>query len=402
MKQTSNKNVFLTVALLATLIAIGCHAYLTQHFYAVKFGTLTGTSFCNVSATFNCDTVTASKFASFLGIPVALWGLVTNVILLFLLSVTRWNLTQDPEKTSRYTFLMASLVLLGSVIMGLISATAMTAYCLVCIGTYVLSIITFVGALKGAENLSARNLTEDIKDIFVTDRWILGSLICIPVFAFVANLMYMESQGFGDLQKMTQDKVRSWIPSPEQKFDIAKGLVLQTGTEPAVMTIVEFADFLCPHCKDAAPPIHAFVKAHPDVKLVFKPFPLDPTCNPAMQGGGGDGVRCGLAASVMCSEQIAKKGWEAHDFVFENQMEMYKLQLIDKMLEQIATKVGIPLEDLKKCVNDPATKEMISSMAKEGGDAQIQGTPTVFVNGKLLSGGQSKPILEEVYRTIKQ
>lgn len=392
---------FLLVAVIATLIAIGFHTYLTQHFYAVKFGTLEGASVCNVSSTFNCDTVTASKFASFLGIPMAMWGVAANLILLFLLCITRWNLTLDRDMTSRYAFLMSILVLLGSVVMGAISITSMTAYCLFCIGTYILSLISFVGAWKGATNPTISNLTEDIKDAFVTDKWFLGSLVAIPVIAFIANLMYTETKGFGDMEKISKERVGYWTMAPEQQFDNSKGLTLQMGTEPAVMTIVEFADFFCPHCKHAAPPIHSFVKGHTDVKLVFKPFPIDGTCNKAVQGGG-DGVRCGLAASVFCAEKIAQKGWTAHDFIFEKQAEFMGAPILDKLLDQVATATGISADELKKCSSDTATLELISGMAKEGETAQIQGTPTVFVNGKLLTGGQSKPVLEEVYRAIKK
>ncbi|MEK2688824.1 vitamin K epoxide reductase/DsbA family protein [Bdellovibrio sp. GT3] len=401
MKNSSSKNMFLLVAVIATLIAIGFHTYLTQHFYAVKFGTLEGASVCNVSSTFNCDTVTASKFASFLGIPMAMWGVAANLILLFLLCITRWNLTLDRDMTSRYAFLMSILVLLGSVVMGAISITSMTAYCLFCIGTYILSLISFVGAWKGATNPTISNLTEDIKDAFVTDKWFLGSLVAIPVIAFIANLMYTETKGFGDMEKISKERVGYWTMAPEQQFDNSKGLTLQMGTEPAVMTIVEFADFFCPHCKHAAPPIHSFVKGHTDVKLVFKPFPIDGTCNKAVQGGG-DGVRCGLAASVFCAEKIAQKGWTAHDFIFEKQAEFMGAPILDKLLDQVATATGISADELKKCSSDTATLELISGMAKEGETAQIQGTPTVFVNGKLLTGGQSKPVLEEVYRAIKK
>jgi protein-disulfide isomerase/uncharacterized membrane protein len=402
MKNTSSKNLFLTIAVLATLIAVGVHAYLFQHFYVVKFGTDPGASICNLNATFNCDTVAASSFAKFMGVPVAMWGLATNLILLFLLCVTRWNLAQDREKTSRYAFMLSGLVVLGSVIMGVISATAMSSYCLFCMAAYALSIVTFFGAWKGASDLSAANLTEDVKDIFVTERWILGSAIAIPVIAFLINFMYTESKGFNDIERLSNERVASWMSFPVQKFDVEKGLIMQKGTEPAVMTIVEFADFFCPHCKHAAPSIHSFVNDHTDVKLIFKPFPLDPTCNKAMQGGGGDGIRCGLAVSVFCAEKLAKKGWEAHDFIFDKQETLFNLHNLEKPLEQIATATGISKEDLNKCVKDPAMVEMISAMAKEGGDAQIQGTPTVFVNGRLLSGGQEKVILETVYKSLKK
>ncbi|WP_413561469.1 DsbA family protein [Bdellovibrio sp. HCB209] len=400
MKNTSRKNLFLTIAVIATLIAVGVHAYLFQHFYVVKFGTDPGASVCNINETFNCDTVASSTFAQFLGIPVAMWGLATNLILLFLLCVTRWNLTQDRDKTGRYAFLMSSVVLLGSLVMGAISFTAMTTYCLFCMAAYVLSILTFIGAWQGANDLSISNLTEDIKDTFVSERWVLGSLIAIPVIAFVVNLMYTEQNGFNDIERRSTEVVSSWTVFPEQKFDLTKGLIKQKGSDAPVMTIVEFADFFCPHCKHAAPPIHAFIESHPDVKLVFKPFPLDGTCNKAVNFK--DGIRCGLATSVMCAEKIAQKGWTAHDYIFDKQNELMGMQNLDKSIEQVATATGISLDDLKNCLKDPATTQLVSEMAKEGEDAQISGTPTVFVNGKLLPNGQQKLNLEAVYKSIKK
>lgn len=400
MKNTASKNKFLLLAIISTIIAIGVHGYLTVHFYGVKFGLLEGASVCNLNATFNCDTVTASKFSALFGVPMALWGIATNVILLFLLTVTRLNLVQDRSKASRYAFLVSLVTVLASFAMGVISLTAMTAYCIFCISTYALSIIGFAGAWLGADNLSVTNLSNDIKDAFVTDKWFLGSLIAIPVFAFIGNIMYLESHGLGEIEKTAKEKVAYWSASPEQKFDPTKGLSMQKGSTGPVMTIVEFADFRCPHCKHAAPSLHNFTQSHPDVKLIFKPFPLDGTCNEAIKGGG-DGISCGLASAVMCSEKIAQKGWLAHDYIFENQMDIIQAGSLDKNLDVVSKTVGISVEDLKKCINDPATGELIRSMANEGAAAQIQGTPTVFVNGKLLSGGQLIPILESAYKTIK-
>lgn len=400
MKNTASKNKFLLLAIISTIVAIGVQGYLTVHFYGVKFGLLEGTSACNINAVFNCDTVTASKYAALFGVPIALWGLATNIILLFLLSVTRLNLSQDRSKTSRYAFLVSALTVLATLVMGTISLTAMSAYCIFCISAYVLSIIGFIGAWLGAEGLSASNIADDIKDAFVTDKWFLGSLIAIPVFAFVGNIMYLESHGLSEIEKLAGQKVAAWSTSPAQKFDETKGLTMQKGTMPPVMTIVEFADFRCGHCKHAAPSLHNFTQSHPDVKLVFKAFPLDGTCNEAIKGGG-DGISCGLASAVMCSEKIAQKGWAAHGYIFENQMEIIQAGSLDKNLESVSKAVSIPVEDLKKCINDPATGELIRSMANEGAAAQIQGTPTVFVNSKLLSGGQMIPILESTYKAIK-
>lgn len=397
----TNKNKFLLLAMIATLVAVGLHIYLTQHFYGIKFGTATGESFCNINAVLNCDAVTASKFSSLFGVPIALWGAFTNLVLLYFIAVTRWNLVEDNEKTSRYAFLISGVTVLASIVMGLISATAMSHLCIFCMAAYAMSLIGFFGIWKGASDLSMQNLLEDIKDIFVTEKWVAGFLIAIPALSFLANLMYLESSGFADIQKAMTERVGYWQAAPVQNFDLSKGLALQKEQVEPIMTIVEFADFRCGHCKHAAPVLHKFTLSHPDVKLIYKSFPLDGTCNEAMQGGG-DGISCGLAASVFCAEKLSQKGWAVHDFIFENQEEITMAQNLDKNLEAISNASGVALGDLKTCSKDPAIMQLISSMAKEGVAAQIRGTPTIFVNGKVLTGGQALPVLEAVYQELKK
>ncbi|NUN06671.1 MAG: DsbA family protein [Bdellovibrio sp.] len=400
MKNTATKNKFLLVALLSTLVAVGVHLYLTSHYYGLKFGTIEGTSVCNINEVMNCDAVTASKYSAFLGIPIALWGAITNLILLYFIAVSRFNLVQDKDKTSRYALMFSGITLLASLVMGAISTT-MENLCIFCLSAYALSIIGFVSLWMGTDDKSIATLSEDVKDVFSAERWVAGFVVAIPALAFLGNLMYLESQGFSKIAKLAEEKVAYWQVSPVQSFDATKGLSLQKGTMEPVMTIVEFADFRCPHCKHAAPPLHAFTKSHPDVKLIFKPFPLDGTCNEAITGGG-DGISCGLASAVMCAEKLANKGWVAHDYFFDNQMEIIQSSNLDKNLEDVSKSAGLSLEELKACVKDPATQELIRNMAAEGKTAQIQGTPAVFVNGKVLSGGQLIPVLEAAYQTLKK
>ncbi len=104
MKNSISKNKLLLLPLLTTFIAMGVHLYLTQHYYALKFGTGEAGSMCNINEVLNCDAVTASEYSAFLGVPIALWGLFTNLVLFYFLAVTYLNMVQDRAKTSRYAF----------------------------------------------------------------------------------------------------------------------------------------------------------------------------------------------------------------------------------------------------------------------------------------------------------
>ena len=243
------------------------------------------------------------------------------------------------------------------------------------------------------------DLVGDIKDIFTSQRWILGCLIAIPAFAFLSNSMVLDGRGFQNIGKIVDEKIAYWQMAPSQTFD-AKGLVFQKGTAEPVMTIVEFADFRCPHCREAYPALHAFVESHPDVKMTFKTFPLDGVCNAAL-GNGGDGISCALAEINYCSEKIAQKGWITHHYIYDNQENFRSLPL-DEAADKICKDTGISnCDELKKCAKSDETFNDIKSMAAEGAKAQIQGTPSVFVNSKLLQGGQLLPILEAAYKKIK-
>lgn len=398
MKNNANKNFYLTLALLSTFITLGIHIYLTKHFYDLKFGTGEGNSICNINATFNCDTVTASKYASFLGTPIALWGLVTNLVLFWVLAITRFDLVHDRARVSRYGFLLSCVVMLGSIVMGGISATALGTYCIFCMTAYALSLLTFFGAWKGSEGLERASIARDVQSLSGQDRWLSFFLVGIPVVSLLANGV-INSQ-FSDITNLVQSSVASWSVAPQQTFDPNQGLVLKNGTGTPTMILVEFADFRCPHCKAAAPTLHTFVNTHANTELIYKPFPLDGTCNTALKGNGGDGISCGLAFAVFCAEKIAKKGWAAHDFLFENQMDIADAHNLDKNIADIAKNLGIKEDELKSCISSTEIVEQVRKMAEEGGTAKIEGTPSIFVNGKFLNGAQFMPVLEGAYHAL--
>jgi protein-disulfide isomerase len=136
------------------------------------------------------------------------------------------------------------------------------------------------------------------------------------------------------------------------------------------------------------------------VKLVFKTFALDGVCNKSIPTKG-NGVRCKLAAAVMCAEQQGQKGWKAHHWVFERQEELHSVNDTKETVQNLSKDLGLSAETLETCMNSDATQDMLESMAQEGVAAKIQGTPTIFVNGKLLPRGQSLPVLEALHQKLK-
>jgi protein-disulfide isomerase/uncharacterized membrane protein len=399
MKNTAQKKILALLALVFTLTAIGVHLYLNKHHIDLKLGVATANSICNINENLNCDAAASSRFSELFGIPMALLGAFTNGLLLIFILLGRYNLTSDNDRTERFAFYISSFIFLVSVIMGGISFFVIRVGCPFCIATYALSILTWI-VLFIAYRPDLGRLPEDLRDLFTTEKWVLGLAIAVPVLALIVNNMTLDSYGYQEIKRVSENSLSTWQNAPLQNFDSENGLIFQNGSGEAKVTIVEFADFLCSHCKAAYPALHSFAKTHPDVKLIFKNFPLDGVCNTAVSHKG-DGKRCELAYAALCAEKISKKGWDTHHYIFDNQESIFSKPM-PEVTAEICKTTGVDCEQLKSCMNTEEIHEAVRKMASEGEKAQISGTPAIFLNNKNLPGGQLPPVLENTYREISK
>ena len=103
------------------------------------------------------------------------------------------------------------------------------------------------------------------------------------------------------------------------------------------------------------------------VKVVFKQFPLR-----------SHAFAIKAAQATIAAHQQGKF-WEFHDLLFKQ----YK-QINDKKIEEIRTQLGLDAKQFQKVMKAPATMAKIRADAGNGSAAGVRGTPTVFINGKLL------------------
>ncbi len=387
------------VLLVISVLTLAVHAYLSLQHYQLKMGIAEGPSICNLSSTFNCDTVAVSKYATLFvaGIPLALLGFFTQFVFLIFLLCVRFGLSENLVAMKRLLFYFSSFVFAVSLVMGGISIALLGTYCLFCMAAYGLSALQLFASWKLQREALGSHFSKDLQAYFTQSRWVLVLLVLIPITAWTAHQIILDSYGFGKLNLVIEDSIRDWQAATPVEFKLDQGLSLQKTQATPKMVIVEFADFLCPHCKMASSPLESFAQSHPDVRLIFKTFPLDGKCNRSIQHQG-DGARCQLAAATFCAEQLAKKGWLTHHWIFEHQEQLAKDGA--GAIELIIAAVGLDSASFKSCLNTDSTTEAIQSMANEGNEAKIQGTPTIFVNGKLLPRGQVLPVMEAAYQKL--
>lgn len=383
------------------LLSIGAHLYLTLHYYPLKFGFASGQSLCNLNAKFDCDAVSASAYSALLGIPLAAWGMVFNAILFMMILMSWLEWTDHPERLRRWTLLLSGTSFAASLVMGTISLVFMSNYCLFCIALYVLSAIIFIALLGILREPFWSNLKHDIPNLWSESRGIIFSFAAIPLMAFLTHKIFTQNLGEGEVSKIVNQAVVEWEVAPQVNFVAKPSLTKGPSADEAAVTLVEFADFRCGHCKRASFTLDAFVNSHPDVRFEFYSFPLDGACNEKINQASG--LSCRLAATVYCAEKDGK-GWEMHDRIFEKQEVINgygTTQELDKLLANEVTAAGLNWDSLLRCVNEPETTDAIKAQAKQGALANVMGTPTLFAEGRIVSRGHMIPVLQGIREKAK-
>lgn len=120
-----------------------------------------------------------------------------------------------------------------------------------------------------------------------------------------------------------------------------------------------------------------------DVKLVIKHFPIHSFARKA------------AIAALAAARQ--GKFWEIHEKLLANQKE-----LSDAKVETIAQELRLNMEQFKQDLKDPRIASLIDRDFNDGLQANIRGTPTVFVNGKLLSKESLSGFQEAIEAELKK
>ncbi len=401
--QSEKASTSLWVSCLSALCSAGVHLYLTLHYYQLKAGAFTGQSACNINQTFNCDVVSLSSYAQIFTTPIALLGMVTALMTIVFILIYQWNMTFSRQLLAKAISTLTALTLLASLVMAVISFTKLNTYCLFCLITYALSIVTFIGVWRGLQGVHLIT-RDDLKSFIGTSRWITVCLLLIPGAGLLGNQMFRHHYKLDKIEEFIAEAVFIWQGNPVESFS-SRGLKSQKNLKNPKITVVEFADFKCGHCQQAVPVFAKFKKSHPDVQFIFKSYALDGTCNSAITDRNGeiyigDGTRCLLAQLTYCADK-QEKGWQFHDWIFNNSNSLYSKTEIETQARSFASTQGIHPDKLISCMNSQEAFEEIKKQTSEGSEAGISGTPSTFINGRKVPGGQSSMTLEAIYRILK-
>lgn len=174
------------------------------------------------------------------------------------------------------------------------------------------------------------------------------------------------------------------MPPPIIRSEVATSGAPVRGASTASVTIVEFSDFHCPFCRRIQPVLDEVRAKYGDkIRMVYRDFPLD-SLHPQ--------ARAASEAASCAHEQ--GKFWEFHDKLFKNNSDVSQARL-----DQFAREVGMDVRAFEACRGAGTYKNSIQASVQEGTKLGITGTPTFFINGRMLVGAQP---LEAFVRVIDE
>jgi protein-disulfide isomerase len=140
------------------------------------------------------------------------------------------------------------------------------------------------------------------------------------------------------------------------------------GSAHAPVTIVEYGDFECPSCKNAAPAVKMLLADYGDrIRFVYRHFPLEQPHPHAL----------GAAEASECAGGQGKF-WEMHDVLFANQA-----HLSLKHLHGYAERLGLDMARYTAEMDDEVYRQRVREHIDGGKRSHVRGTPGFFVNGVI-------------------
>jgi len=154
------------------------------------------------------------------------------------------------------------------------------------------------------------------------------------------------------------------------------------------LEIVEFADFQCPHCKEAQPTLEKLVTDFPNAHFVFESYPL-PQHPQAFHA----------AAYGVCVAKLggSKAFFDYSAAVFDGQAGLATDEGSTLTLNSAVTKAGQDPDKVEACSKLPETKATVEAGVKLAQDLNVNQTPSLAINGRIIPvGGVNYDVLKQM------
>jgi protein-disulfide isomerase len=261
-------------------------------------------------------------------------------------------------------------------------------------------------------NFTAASPTKETVDAFMRANWGFDDNRMWQVQAIVKTPVDGLSKVivlFGDRTGKDKPQALAFFVLPDGKHIITGDQVIDFGANPFAevrdqlkekadgpyrgapskdFEMVEFADFQCPHCKEAQANMEKLVSDFPKARIIFQNYPI-PSLHPA---------------SVTAAEYglcVSKQGGSPAFFqyataVFDGQDGLATPDGATLTLNSAVTKAGLDPAKIATCAADPQTKAQVDASIKLGTDVGVNQVPTLVVNGREVPANAPYDVLKRI------
>lgn len=371
-KTSSPRALLLSFALLC-LVGVAVSTELTR-IHVLTHTDPSYRSVCAVSEGVNCETVAISPYSAFAGVPVSVWGIFAYALMFALALSARAKKRFHATWGLGALFALSLIASLVSLLLAFISLTRIDSICLFCAFSYLINLTLFTLALV-AWRRTKRHLFELVNDDFtaLTTRprhsaamaLLGGATLCATLVYYPS---YWKTPGWNDLPNLTtgiDERGHHWV-----------------GAKAPKITIVEFSDYECPHCRAAHHAVRAFTVAHPNkVRLVHRHLPLDAGCHPALKRPFHQHA-CYFAEAAECAG-VQGHFWAMNDALFSGQS---TVKAPESEVMKLAVRLGLDRDAFKRCLRTRATRQRVAEDIRDAMKRRLAGTPCYFVGDKRYIG----------------
>lgn len=163
------------------------------------------------------------------------------------------------------------------------------------------------------------------------------------------------------------------------------GIQTFEGSDKAYITIHDFADFRCPHCYDATVVLQKALRRWPDrIRVYYRNFPLDGTCNPMIPRKQDGSFSCNGAQAVLCApEQKIFVALYHSIYDFQRTQTMISLDELNRLTQ----KLNGNWPQLLQCMGSPRTQALLNRDIQDARTLDIKSTPTLVLQNRILPAG---------------
>ncbi len=345
--------------ILAASCMVGFSAYLTSHYFEVKFPTgISGSSLCYINSFFNCDVTTNSPLSNLLGVPISMFGILVG---LFALLGYLFQ-SEGVERTNRS---LLALNFAGCTVLFLYSLVILRGLCPFCTLYYIAS---------GVAALVMWRYSRAWCPSWPSMASYLVMTLVVAGFTYNHAHQKELKQGKRDQALLASYYALEDLGAPS--FDSEYRLLSATPEfKAAPIRITKFSDFECPACQSLSEVFHRLgeiERYRGKINLQYFFYPLDPACNPEMKRPlHQNACRAAYVASCLPAKFSAV---EAEIFAHQKTL---SLEWIRGVAER---------ERVSDCFNAEETRLKIGRYVEAADSFKVRSTPTWLLNGRKIEG----------------